>query len=371
MGALERRVMLWSVEKDLFASHFVLLVSPPGVGKSMVVTEVQNLWKMAGLKVGPDIATKAAMEDELAKATRNIKMADGSLNIFHSLQIASSEFGNLIKEHDLETLNFYNKIWDCDRDHVARLRHGPEINIEYPQINMLAGTQPAYLGTILPEAAYSMGFTARLVMVYSADAVRPKLFSKRSQAQIDARAKEYQTILSGLKDIVKMSGHLELSDEAAEYLETWHQENSDAPDHPKLVSYSVRRTLTAQKILMAVTCAQGKMKIELPDVKAVIQIMRQAEAVMPEIFKGMLTPKTASVMDELHQFVWQLYLKRKNAPIPHHQVVAWLMNQVESHQIDSIIRTMLGAGTLREAGNAQEPGKFEVIEGKRYIPSQP
>ena len=27
-------------------------------GKSMVVTEVQNLWKMAGLKVGPDIATR-------------------------------------------------------------------------------------------------------------------------------------------------------------------------------------------------------------------------------------------------------------------------------------------------------------------------
>lgn len=372
MGALERRVSLWSVEKDLFASHYILLVSPPGVGKSMVISEIRDLWKSAGLIVGPDAATKAAMVDELAKAARTIKMPDGSLNVFHSLQVASPEFGNLIKEHDLETLNFYNKIWDCEKDHSERLRYGPatEIDIEYPQMTILAGTQPAYLGAILPDSAYGMGFTARLVLIHSDQAIRPKLFSKRDDKAESSRQAEHKKLIEGLKKIVAMAGTMKIADDAAEFFEDWHQRNDDAPDHPKLLSYSVRRTLTAQKIAMGLTAAQGKMKIDLKTAEATLFIMRQAEASMPEIFKGLKVPESSSVMGELHNFAYAIYMRNQRAPVPEHMLVNFLKSKVEIFKVDSIMKHMVTAGLFSEAPGKQEPGKFEIL-GKRFIPSDP
>lgn len=46
-GLLQRRVWCDIGKGKLFANQYILLVSPPGVGKSIVLKRVEELWKLS------------------------------------------------------------------------------------------------------------------------------------------------------------------------------------------------------------------------------------------------------------------------------------------------------------------------------------
>lgn len=365
MGALERRVWLKSVGKTLYASHYILLVAPPGVGKSMVIEEVRHFWIQSGvLKIGPDSATKAAMADELKLAQRSFKI-DNELIIFHSLQIASTEFGTLINAYDHDTMNFYNRIWDCPPMHTERLRYGDHktLDIDYPQINLLAGTQPAYLGAILPPDAFGMGFTARLLMIYSGLAVRPKLFGE--DTELDPILEKDLT--QDIRRITSMVGQMHLEKDAMEYLEAWHLRNDDCPDHPRLATYSVRRTMIVQKILLAISAAgSSSLRITFPMVEFAINLLLEAEDFMPEVFRGMNVPETSTVMAELHRYALECFMRGKKKSVPEHMLIDWLKERVEAYKIDAIMKHMVTSGLLIEGAKSEiSNGSFQLL-GRRF-----
>lgn len=367
MGALERRVWVTTTDSIMFPNHYILLVAPPGVGKSRIISEVHSFWASTGvLKLAPDSATKAAMVDALSEAVRSFKLGDETIYT-HSLQIASREFGTLIHEYDNETMNFYNNIWDCPDNHRERLRYGEHknIDIDFVQVNLLAGTQPAYLGNLLPPDAFGMGFTARLMMVYCGQAKRPSLFQK---VQRDQNAKEF--LKTDLKRILTLVGEMTFTAEGIEFLESWYNENnSDAPDHPRLEAYNVRRAMTIQKIAMAVCVSKdSSLIIDAEDLAFALALMHEAESVMPEVFKGMNTPESSEVMAELYNFAITRYNKTGKKPLPEYMLMDFLRQKVEAHKIDPIMRHMITSGLLEEApGSSISEGKFQLL-GKRYIP---
>lgn len=367
MGGLERRVWVEAAGTRAFPSHYILLVAPPGVGKSRVIKEVEAFWLATGiLKVAPQSATKAAMVDALCAAQRTMKTPDGELIMFHSLQVAAAEFGVLIPQYDNEAMNFYNLIWDCDDIYRENRRHGEhkETIIDYPQINMLAGTQPAYLGAILPPDAFGMGFTARLMMVYCGQASRNKLFGDRAKPDMTLKSH----LSADLKRITEMVGEFHYTKDAQDYLEDWFGRNDDNPEHPRLEAYSVRRIVTIQKIAMAVAAAcSSTMLIEKEHIAYALSLMLEAEDFMPDIFKGMAVPETSGVMAELHKFMLQNAPKFKAEAVPEHMVIDFLKGRVEAFKIDAIMKHMITGGLMVEAPMTQEPGKF-VIMPKRFIP---
>lgn len=368
MGALERRVWVTTTDSMMFPNHYIILVAPPGVGKSRIITEVHSLWAMTGiLKLAPDSATKAAMVDSLNEAKRSFKLVDETIYM-HSLNIASREFGTLIHEYDNETMNFYNNIWDCPDNHRERLRYGESknVDIDFVCVNMIAGTQPAYLGNLLPPDAFGMGFTARLMMVYCASAKRPPLFGPK----INKDGKSKEELIKDLKRVITLCGEMSYSQDAITFLEDWYsQDNSDAPDHARLAAYNVRRPMTIQKIAMAASAARGNsLIIEKEDLTFALALMLEAEDVMPEVFKGMNTPESSEVMAELYNYCIVRYTRSGRKPLPENMLIDFLRQKVEVHKIDPIMKHMQTSGLLREApGSEILDGKFLVL-GKRFIP---
>ena len=366
MGALERRVYVKTANTTLFPNHYILLIAPPGVGKSMVIDEVRKMWIAAKvLKIGPDAATKAAMVDSLNDAMRHYMFNNERFDM-RALQVASPEFGNLISEYTNETMNFYNKMWDCPNYHQERLRYGDAKNVvlEHVQLNLIAGTQPAYLGTILPKEAWGMGYTARLMMVYADKTFRPKLFPEESED----RSKELAELETGIKHIVTLCGEMKFSAAAKAFLEEWYAlDNSDGPEHLKLESYKVRRPVTIQKISMAICAGSGAFpQIEEEHLQTALSMMLEAERFMPEIFKGMVVQEDSQVMSELHNYAIARYAKTK-APLPECMIVDFIRDRVAIHKIDPILKHMLSSGLLKEASST-DGGSFTTA--KRYLPGR-
>ncbi|PCJ12692.1 MAG: hypothetical protein COB04_17435, partial [Gammaproteobacteria bacterium] len=160
---------------------YVILIAPPGVGKSEVTKRVDKLWR--GIDehfTGATSLTAAALIDELSAAERTINRPGESPPIvrFNSLKILSNEFGVLMPSYEPIFMNTLADLYDGTLYSEKRRTKNLEIMIKSPQLNLLAATTPDYLGQMLPDGAWEQGFMSRVIMVYNGEQKISSLFKK-------------------------------------------------------------------------------------------------------------------------------------------------------------------------------------------------
>ena len=115
-GLLERRVWTTTIRGPMYPNLFVLLVTPPGIGKSLIINPVKGIWQdTEQLHVAPNNMSKAAFLDVLQDSGRAVKIPNEleMLN-YHALNVAASEFGVLCPANDMEYLSVLTQVYDCD-----------------------------------------------------------------------------------------------------------------------------------------------------------------------------------------------------------------------------------------------------------------
>lgn len=349
-ASLERRVWVVSAGDCVYPSLYTLLVGKPGSGKSQAIRQVSNLWYATKeLVVAPHSVTKASLTDELEGAARQMLVSSGNIYQYHSLQIAASEFGVLVPAHDLDFLNFLNQIYDNDPNYRESRRTGnKKVETINPQINILAGTQPAYLATLLPEEAWGLGFMTRMLMVYSAEKVTVDLFNGTTtdKAAFDALVKK-------LKILLKAYGEAKWTDDAKAAIVEWYNNGCPPePDHSRLISYNTRRILHALRLCIISAASGGHPTlITHADFTRATDWLITAESTMPDIFKEMVQRSDAQIIQELHMFVWGIWAKTKK-PVHESRLMYFLQAKITSDKIERILNVAVRAGILSKDPNA-------------------
>lgn len=346
---MERRVWTKTARAMLYPNLYTLLVAPPGVGKNQSIDLAMELVYAAkgrdhnGFHIAPDSLTRASLVDTLAESSRKILRPSGGLLEFHSLFIPSAEFGVLVSAHDLDFLSVLNKIFDCGRVHRER-RRGNNLDQEIinPQLNILAGSQPGFLGSLLPEEAWTMGFTSRLLMIYAATGVQVSYFDAQ-----EPRPELERELVLGLQSMSKVLGAMTWDLEAVKAMEEWAREGAQpVPQHSKLQHYLPRRPLFCLKLAMASAMSDGqRMDIQLRDFLRARTWLLDAEALMPDIFRDMAGKSDHQVLQELHFFLWSIYAKDKK-PIHEARVFNWISTRMPSEKIKYVLDVAERSGML-------------------------
>lgn len=356
-GALERRVWISTSRSVLFPNLFVLLVAPPAVGKSQAINNVSELWYATKkFKIAPDNVTKASLIDALDAADGKRIAPGGALIEYHSLLTASSEFGVLVPAHDLEFLSVLNHIYDNPRTYRENRRSlNKNIEIVNPQLNIIAGTQPGFLASLLPEEAWSMGFTSRIIMVYSAVPTTVSLFQKQ-----EPRDHMFKALCEGLKGFADIMGEAQWEPDAQVELERWAQSGCEpVPQHSKLQHYTGRRILHCLKLsLISAISRAGTTTITLWDVNRARDWLLHAEILMPDIFRDMSLKSDSQVILELHWFMWQIWIKSRQ-PIHEGRAIHYLQQRLPAEKIERVLDIAVKSGILR---------KQDTAVGPSYIP---
>lgn len=337
---------------------YVVLCAPPAVGKSVGISEVYDFWNTTGVvNLSSQSVTKASLVDELVKARKMAKLVDEKDNyMYHSLVVCSSEFGVLLPKHDLEFMNTLNHLYDCPSLYSeSRRTKGLEISVDNPCLHILAGTQPGYLAEILPELAWRMGFTSRIIMVYSGTPIKPDLFNSVAS---DENLKD--TLKSDLVRISKLVGTFAWTNEAMTYMSNWYMHESDksAPRHSRLQSYNPRRHMHVMKIAMTKSASDGDdLLIKAEHIHWAIETLLETEALMPQIFAEMSSSPDSAVIEDLTNFLLTDIVKSgdPNRMISKHKVYQWLSLKVPANRIGFIMENMTRSGIIVEAGD-----KFKV-----------
>lgn len=342
-GALERRVWIQDGKDITFPNLYVLMVAPPGVGKG-IIEDARQLWeetRLPGTKAGvfhvaPDSLTKAALVDTLAAAERTHIPPNGKPIYYHSLLVASEEFSILLPGYDLEFVGTLNGIFGNKPVHREARRHGParSIEIEFPQLNILAGAQPSYLASVFPEDVWNTGIARRLLMIYANETPFIDMF-----ADLPDNAIKRDAILNRLAKLSQMYGQLRWKPEAATEIQRWNREGlPPQPTHSRLVHYLRSRLLQVLKLIIVSTIARtGDFEIGLEDVERARGWLLDAEHYMPDIFREMVGRSDRQVLDELRIFVVKGWSLNKRKPIPGNFLREFLLQRVPHDKVETIL----------------------------------
>ena len=351
-GTLERRVFVSTAQSLMFPNLFILLVAPPAVGKSVAIDPIAGLWRdTQKIYVAPDSVTKASLIDSLAKADRKILVPNAvppTLLEYHSLACCVSELGVLLPSHDLEFLSAINIMYDNRANYREERRTlGRSLDISRPQLNILAGSQPGFMASLLPEEAWSMGTTSRMIMVYAGQTPYVELFD-RPQAD----GGQYKALVKSLTALTNLIGEARFTTEAKARIRDWHKMGGPpVPEHSKLEHYRGRRIINVLKLAMiSMASRTGALVIELCDVERALSWLLHAERLMPDVFRHMVGKSDSQTIQELHFFLFREYAKNKKAL--HESVIYhFLAQHAPSDKISKIIEIAERSNIIvRQAG---------------------
>lgn len=357
-GALERKVWVRTLGSNLYPNLYVILVAPPGVGKTEITWRVRDFWKqMEDHYVASTSVTKASLIDELAAANRRwiTHNPENPVEHFNSLLLCINELGVLIPAYENEFMNVLTDLWDCKDYSEKRRTNKIEHKIDKTQLNLLAACTPAYLMQTLPEGAWDQGFMSRTMLVFTAERQVRSLF-----ADTTLDGEEEEMLKQMLERIGNLYGEIKFTEGAAKLIDNFHMTGGEPkPEHPKLISYTIRRTVHLLKLSIVASMARSdELLIREDDFQRALGWMLEAESLMPDIFKAMAQGGTGKVMEEAWYYLFTIYSKEQK-PVMVHRLIQFLQERVPVHNVQNTI-------DLMEKGRMIE--KRLVAGGQAYVP---
>lgn len=364
-GALERKVWTFTRGGNLYPNLYILLVGPPGSGKSHIIREVNRFWYtlVPDFHIAPISVTKSSLLDSLNEANRKIvRPTENPPYIeFKSLQAAVTEFSDFAPMYDPTFMSLLQTLYDCEEFPFTERRRTKDLNIKIsnPQLGMIGGTTPSYLNTWMPEGAWDQGFISRTILIYSGETAIINLF------EAEARPKGLMDDLKAdLKLIHSLYGKIEWSKEGAEMVQAWvNGLEQPIPEHRKLMHYSTRRKAHIIKLCIIASVSRRSDLIIMPeDVRLAFDWLFEAEHFMPDIFKAMASGGDADVLHDTWQYVWSDYAVKKK-PMSESRICSFIAERVPSHSVDTILKLMIRMNMIKQdsVGNTSGQNTYSPV----------
>lgn len=352
-GVLERKVWTTGSAGPIYPNLFTVLVGPPASGKDNAIRPIREIWaKMQGLNLSPDNVTKAALLDALSRSLRTIINGTNEAYSFSCMVAPIPEFGVFFSRHDTEFLSVLNHLYMSPSMYREERRTHGVVEINKPHLVLLAGTQPDFLNSFLPEEAWGMGFTSRLIMIYADGAPPSDLFSFTA-----INSKDLVTLLRVIFD---MKGEFIWDKATVEEINAWNRAGCPpTPGHTKLIHYNGRRTLHAIKLSMISAASRAaSLHVTVEDFERAREWLLGAEAVMPDIFRAMGQRSDQQILEDLHLHLYRLWSSvalEKRKPLHTKDIYTYLHTRVTT---DRIPRLMDAAEKLGYIARGKYPDEW-------------
>jgi hypothetical protein len=280
--------------------------------------------------------SKASLMDTLGRSKQVRITPDGPPITYHSVQIAAEELGVLLPAYDMEYISAIVGIYSNPPEYteVRRASEVKELSVENPNLNIIAGSQPSYLETFLPDNVWNSGLGRRLIMVYSSEEqTRSPFYMAEKKAGLR------QSIIDRLSHLSIVFGEISWSPEAQELFETWAMSGAHPlPDHSKLVSYIRSRFQNIMKLCGVAVLSRGAspMTVLADDFRRAKDWLIEAEALMPDLFREMKGKSDSQLLEALHRYCINSYVKHKEG-VPESMLFSFLGEHAPVEKIGQLM----------------------------------
>lgn len=357
----ERRMWTQFGRLKLHPNLFIFLVGPPGTGKTVALNPMSAILRKAqAVTLAPNDITKQGLLDCLGAAARGA-MLNGRPFDYHFLALHIAELSNFMSQYDHALAGILTDLFDCPEANDEKKRgHDKGKLIPFPGISMIVGTATQNLGSTIAQEMWGSGFMARVIMVYSADDIRP---ADRFKA-VEENCEIEDELVAGLRRIGDMVGPIEWDLMARASLNEFALSQEDgAPLHNRLTHYVRRRWLHLAKLCMIAALSDERQNVTLDDFTLGYSWLTEAEAQMTEVFKDLHSHEDGQLHEELRSQMFAIFASA-HKPIPAAYIYKWLSQRCASHSIQRVLDIAVAADYLRRVAGTEGDDAL-------YIPQPP
>ena len=345
-GAAQRKIKMSNAYFDVHTNMYILLVSPPGVGKKTTAMRVgKNFLKEVEPKL--NFATESGSPEGLIRLLSSIQ------NPKHqSATVYVSELSTMLNTKPAEMVDFLTDIFDGNPDWSRQTVSHSLQQIKRPWLNFIAGTTDVWLGKRLSEIAVEGGLLARTIIVYSDEIV---LKEDGAWPEETAEQRELKPlIVNDLAHIATLEFDFKFTDEALQFYKDWYMDKSRFPENPdyRIASYYARKHVHALKIGMALSLAES-------DSEYLEKIhLERALILLDDTEKGMKRAFRMVGRNELNTDVERIYKQiqsRNGRGMDIGELLALNINDVTFQELQQVISDLRAMGKIRVEGRTCHP----------------
>jgi hypothetical protein len=350
----ERRCWVRTARFFTFPNMYNWLVAGPGVGKQVLDIGMELVRGLpdSPVKLAPDSVTKASMVDALVKCKATVAPADGTPPIeYHSLFVITEEMQLFMPAYEADFLGVLNRVYNNPPVFEETRRYGTarEVRIPLPQINFLAGVQPGWMASTLPEVAWSTGLMARVMMIYVDELPIYDLYAPVGE---QGPVADLGPLADRLLALSRRYGELTWEPDAMAKMREWHLAGGPPkPGHSKMVWYCNRRSLHLTKLTLISALSRGASTLTLVDWTRALGWLLDAEAVMPDIFRAMVGQTDQYIIEELHFYLTNLWKMNGGKAVHSSQLWSFATRFVKSDRVGKLLEAAERANVVsRQVG---------------------
>lgn len=346
-ATLEQKVHVHTAGSSIYPNLYVFLVAPPGIGKSRSIKKALELYReLPEPHVAPTSVTMASLVDHLVEAKRVVINLPFAPLEYNSMVIAADELAAFMHEYSGELVAGLTTFYDSDVPYgQGRRVKDIRIKIQRPQLNIICGSTPVKLTTIIPETAWDDGFMSRILMVYSDETHSLDIFKQQ-------KVERPPELAHDLKVINTLIGEFGWTEAYAKAMNDWRELGyPDVPNHPRLQHYCTRREAHMLKLSMIANVDRGnELELDKQDFNKAIGWLLEAEINMPNIFKSGSGGLDAKAMDEIAHYVDKL------GEVTETQLVRFARDRVRAGDVLRVLSIMERAGQIVAIRNDRKTG---------------
>lgn len=309
-AALQRRTYLRWGRDTIYPNLYVILVGPSG--RARKGTAMKMGWSVLREVKGVTLTSESITREALIRAMKGAvtNFADGKDIRFQcAISCISPELSVFLGQKDIKFLSNLTDWYDSSDEWTYETKGAGTDAIQGVCFNLLGGTAPDWMQSILPQEAVGGGFTSRCIFIVEEN--KGKVVPKEVLTEEDKRL--WLALRNDLEIISTICGEAKFDEEGEQAYLSWYTEQekkiSDGEfpiDDMRFAGYCDRRATHVRKLCLVMAASRGLDRtITKRDFDRALDVLEKAEIKMPRAFGGL----GRSQYSEMTQLVIELLMK--------------------------------------------------------------
>lgn len=318
----------------------MFLVARAGAGKTRAIVEMTNLLRQVpDVTFAPTSVTGASLVDRLDEAVKSDTgdWKAGSMTQYNAMYIAVDELQALMPTWNEHLVAALTKFYDGH--HYSESRRTGKVNIEIdkPNLNIICGTTPSHLLTIVKPEGWEQGLMSRIILVNSDERKFKDTFALSSN--LNTLESE---LVHDLQIIAKVRGRFSWTTAWQEAFHDWRVIGcKPTPTHPRLADYAARRYTHLIKLAMVASIDRDSMVLDECDFDTALDWMTQNELDMHLIFDSGATSVDDAAFTDISHWV------AAQGEVMQHKLLRYAQNKVPGYMIERVVGILMQQNRIK------------------------
>jgi len=349
-GALQRRVYLQQgLERTIYPNLYVILVGPSGRTRKGVALGIAKdlLSKISTISIAPESSSgREALILAMKRASSTFTdPTDGKIKYHCALSAFSEELSVFLGQGDIKYLanltDWYDSKDDWAYETIGRGRDA----IQGVCFNMVGGTAPEWIQSMLPREAIGGGYTARVIFIVEEWKKKISPDHTLTVRELDL----YEALEYDLNRIALLSGQFTFHPEAKKAYIDWYvsedakMRNGYTPVNDyRFTAYCERRTTHIRKVMMLLSVSRGdSLIIEKQDFDRALTFLLAAESQMAKTFGGLGQARHSDSTEKILEYIKMVKITTRKS------LLSKFYRDVDSETLHRIESTLSEMGVVR------------------------